>query len=56
MKYELSQEEFQKIQDTILQVTNVICGTFIEIHKMNHEINLMRLQRSTFKSSKVFVG
>ena len=44
MKYELSQEEFQKIQDTILQVTNVICGTFIEIHKMNHEINLMRLK------------
>ena len=53
MKYELSQGEFQKIQDTILQVTNVICGTFIEIHKMNHEINLMRLKSQNMSASKL---
>ena len=62
MKYELNEKEFSKIHDTILQITNVFCGTMIEIHKMKHKIDLMRIEmdikrhRSEYVSPEEFVS
>jgi len=62
MKYELNEKEFSKIHDTILQITNVFCGTMIEIHKMKHKIDLMRIEmdmkrhRSEYMSPEDFVS
>ena len=46
MKYELEPEEMKTIHETLMSMTNVFCGTLIEIHKMKHEIELLRLKNS----------